>query len=313
MINLWKVIGITAVVGVFFTITGLFLGANTGGMQIGRDGIQVGSSELMHVHHTGLDAFDNISVNVSSMRVRIARADYFGFEAHYRNTSSFSYSIHGNTLTVHHNINQVTVMGGVNWNLESLTIFIPHNAVLNDVNLHSSSGRIIIEDLNCVTFTANSSSGRADINNLTATAASARSSSGRINVSSATVDEHFSLRSTSGRINVDNSSAEHFDIRTTSGRIIARRVLSGGFDAESSSGRIDLQGVFGGGVNARASSGRINVDIDGAESDFNVIAQTSSGSVRINSRQGVNIVNNNADNDIVARTSSGGIRIDFAR
>jgi len=315
MIKLWKIIGIIAAVGAILMSTGMLLGANTGGIQMGRGGMRVDSNELLHVHFTDLDAFENISINVSSMQVRIVQADYFGFEARYRDNSNFNYSIQNGTINISQGMfygSQISIMG-FGWEREYVTIFVPHDAVFNEVNIRSSSGRVIIESLDCVNLTLNVSSGRIEVDNLRAAAASIRSTSGSVTVSNAVVESGLEVRVSSGGITINNSSADYFELRTTSGRVTVSGIVSNGLSAESSSGRIYLQGILNGENNVRASSGRINIDVDGAESDFNINAHTSSGNVRINGQRGVGVVNNNAGNSISARTASGGVNINFSR
>ena len=87
--KIWIAIGITAAFGVLLSGFGFILGANTGGIHIGSGGLRFGTNALTQIQRTHLDAFDNISINVTAINVRIVTAEYFGFEARYREHEGF--------------------------------------------------------------------------------------------------------------------------------------------------------------------------------------------------------------------------------
>jgi len=317
MSKLWKIIGIVAAVGAIFVGAGLALGANTGGISWSRrGGFSVGSSELLHVHYNNLGTFENISVNVSSTNVRIVEADYFGFEARYRSGSNLRYSVENGTLTItqdRFSVSQITFFGFGDWESSHITIFIPRSAVLNDVNIQVTSGRITIDRLDCDNLTARSSSGSVTVNNLTSNTAHIRATSGRATISNATVHSSLGIRASSGSVSVTNAVTNFLELQTSSGRISASRIEANGLSAEASSGSINLSGVLNGTTNVRTSSGRVTLNVDGARDDFNINTSVSSGRVRIDGQRGVAIISNNADNTITARASSGNIDINFTR
>ncbi|MCL2592669.1 MAG: DUF4097 domain-containing protein [Defluviitaleaceae bacterium] len=316
MKQLWKIIGIAAVAGAVLLGAGWALGANTGGVSWSRNGgFSIASQNLSNVRYTNLEAFNNISINVSSINVRVVQANYFGFEANYRDNSNLRYSFENGNLTVTQdafNISQVNIMGFGSWQSEEIIVSLPRNATLEDVDIRVSSGRVIIDQLDCVNLTARLSSGNATINNITAQNANINTSSGRIRLETIVVADRLDLQASSGNIDITNATAEIFDIRTTSGRIEGTRIVSNGFSAVAASGNITVGGVFNGHTTVRATSGRIRLNVAGSESNFNVGTSVSSGNVRINGERGrSSVINSNATNHIDARTSSGNINIDF--
>jgi len=317
MKQLWKIIGLVAVVGVVFIGIGLALGANTGGLYWSRDGgLSVGSRNLSHVHYTNLQEFNNISINVSSTDVRVVHANYFGFEANYRDNSNFRYSFENGNLTITQdgfNSSQVNIMGFGNSEREEIIISLPRNALLDDVELQVTSGRITIDQLDCVNLTATLSFGNATVNNLTAQSAVIHTTSGRVRLENTTVAGQLEMRASSGNIHITNTIAEDFEIRTTSGRIDGTGIVANGLNAVVGSGNIALTGILNGNTTARTTSGSVRLNVAGSESNYNVSTSVTSGTVRINSeRDRSSIINNNAANHIDVHTHSGNIYIDFS-
>jgi len=316
MKQLWKIIGIVAAIGIVFTGAGLALGANTAGMSWGSGGFRIASRTMQYVHRTHMETFNNIYVNVSHQNVRVVQANYFGFEARYRDHTNFQYSFENGTLTITtggFNIGQVNFMGFGNWESERITIFLPANASLDDVNIELSSGRVNIDQLNASTLTTRVNSGNVTINNLTTESAYIRTTSGNVRLTDTAVEGSLDLRANSGNVTVTNVAANSFELRTTSGNIRASSIVANGLMADANSGNITIEGTLNGYTRANATSGRVRINATGSESDFIVSTSVGSGRVRINGRNQTSLINTNAPNRIDAQTRSGNININFTR
>jgi len=313
MNRIWKIVAVIAVVGAVFTGAGLLLGANTAGFSFGRGGLVMASNNLEQTRFS-TGAFSNISVNVTSMDVRIEIADDFGLEVRVRDNSNFTHSIVDGTLTISQgrftNIN-FGIFGG--WSREYVTIFIPRDAMFESVDLRVTSGRINVNDLDAVSFAASLMSGNASLNGVTAQTVYARTTSGRISITNVDAVNTLELRAMSGNINITNATAGYFELRTTSGRIRGTGITANGLDANVLSGNIRLSGTFNGRSNVNATSGSVRLDVRGSESDFLVSASVTSGRARINGNRVTHNINANADNTITARTTSGNVNINFTR
>ena len=158
--------------------------------------------------------------------------------------------------------NSTTVSGWFNFgtmttNLQ-LELHIPRKEY-NKINIHSSSGRIIVIDLQ-------------------ANKVELRASSGRIEISNVTAESEINLQTSSGRIEAINNTAKSLKARASSGRILINGQISEQISTSTSSGSIVLED-YEGDISAQASSGRITITNDLLVGDINV--STSSGRVEI--------------------------------
>ncbi|OIJ12917.1 hypothetical protein BKP35_10155 [Anaerobacillus arseniciselenatis] len=210
---------------------------------------------------------ETIDVNVSSPSVYLIPTDSNEItveligEISEKTDFEFDVTSRNNKLDVYVK-NSTTVSGWFNFstmttNLQ-LELHIPRKEY-NKLNVHSSSGRITLNDLHAKNVELRASSGRIEISNVTA-------------------ESEINLQTSSGRIEAVNNTAKSLQARASSGRILINGQISEQISPSTSSGSIVLEN-FEGDVSAAASSGRVSIINDQLVGDINV--STSSGRVEI--------------------------------
>ncbi|KUO52031.1 MAG: hypothetical protein APF76_02505 [Desulfitibacter sp. BRH_c19] len=178
-----------------------------------------------------------------------------------------------------------------------LTIYVPED-YYHALSVNSSSGSIIVRDLELNRITLSSSSGNINVDQTGASLSAISSSSGAITVSRLTSDET--------------------TVRSSSGKIIIKEFV-GNQNLHSSSGSSQIEFDMIGNFHARASSGNINVFLP-EDSEFKIHSRVSSGQysnefpVRIthssrNNKEIAGTVGKNPTELIDLRTSSGSISV----
>lgn len=196
-----------------------------------------------------------------------------------------------------------------------------------EININTSSGDILIDEINCQELKTETSSGEIKANNLTAKKeASFDTSSGDIDLSeilseSISIDTssgetHISDISNSSNINIESSSgdisiknsvlANQLAINTSSGETELSNISANNMNIESSSGDIEFSRADASDYKVDTSSGDVFGTIKGDNNTVSFITETSSGDVSIpNPSKG--------EKAFSASTLSGDIEIEFSK
>lgn len=186
---------------------------------------------------------------------------------------------------------------------DGLLVTVPEEDFEN-IKVHSSSGSIKLDGVNADSFDVKNSSGSIRIKDVTASDFNVENSSGSISVQDSTI-ENSSVKNTSGGITLENVSGEAVDVSTSSGSIHLDSVCATSVDANATSGGIIVDSLdCKKSITLKNSSGGIHGTIVGKESDFAILADTSSGSNNLNnSREG--------EKELTCETTSGSIHLQF--
>ncbi|MBO4678393.1 MAG: DUF4097 family beta strand repeat protein [Lachnospiraceae bacterium] len=174
-----------------------------------------------------------------------------------------------------------------------------------NITIESSSGSVRADGINCKDFSAKASSGSVHADNLECDNLTAHSNSGSVRVNNATVKSAIDTKTTSGSTHVEQASCSSLESKANSGSINLDDVKADTVKCENSSGGIHLDKLdVTKAATLKASSGSINGTMKGKETDFSIIASTTSGLCNLKgSREG--------EKTLDANTTSGSINIKF--
>lgn len=196
-----------------------------------------------------------------------------------------------------------------------------------EININTSSGDILIDEINCQELNTETSSGEIKANNLTAKkeasfdtssgdidlfeilseSISIDTSSGETNISDINNSANINIESSSGDISIKNSVlANQLTIDTSSGETEISNVSANNMNIESSSGDIEFSRADASDYKIDTSSGDVFGTIKGDNNTVSFITETSSGDVSVpNPSKG--------EKTFSASTLSGDIEIAFSK
>ena len=185
------------------------------------------------------------------------------------------------------------------------SVHVSSLASSGDITLESTSGSIRADGVKCKDFSGQATSGSVHIDNAECDNLKAQSNSGSVKVSDATVKEDITVKSASGSSRTENATCSSVNAESSSGSVTFKDVTADKVNGLSASGGIHLDNLA---INKsaafKANSGSINGTIKGKETDFSIIASTTSGSCNLKgSRDG--------EKTLDASTTSGSINIKF--
>ncbi|WP_161568380.1 DUF4097 family beta strand repeat-containing protein [Anaerobacillus alkaliphilus] len=214
------------------------------------------------------DNITSIEINSSSPSITVVSADRedidvkFTGEVSSHVKNSFMLDVETSKDTLKINIKRPNRTSWFNFGINimnaKLIVEVPEK-MFESISIHSSSGKVLIEDIQAE---------QMDIN----------ASSGSIVVSNVTAEKELRLVSSSGAIKASDSHARAIHARASSGAITLVNQHAEKTNVSTSSGSITMTNV-GGEISANASSGSIN--LDNVQLDGNIHASTSSGGVNI--------------------------------
>lgn len=275
------------------------------------------------------EELDKIKVDVSSSNVKVEKTNTEKVKviAYGDKDEKVVDSINEKELSITKERTKVYIFAMFYWCDEKIIIQVPNNCD-EEFDIHTTSGNIVVANLEDNIVNLESSSGKIECGNINT--GSFKSSSGDIIVGNG---NEITLQSSSGKIKVGNfnklsakassgnievGNIEDGTIKTSSGKILvgeAKRLR-----AEALSGNVDINKINGY-CNLTTSSGSINIEtLNIIENSF---ISAKSGNVHINNKNNIyietetgsgnaNIKNNNRMAEIVLKitTTSGNINID---
>jgi len=257
MKNFWKLVILLAAVGSCLCITGLAMGANTSGLYIDRNGIHIHSGDFQRTSATDIGLITDIKIDVRTLEVRIVRGDNFGYEIFGDDISNVSVSFEDGFLAIEQRMPlnfSISNPAGIRFRQrDHVTVYLPPRAVIDTVNIVSTSSNISIHDLHARNLTIRSTSGRVMANNIETHRLDAISTSGAITMQGKFHNET-TVRATSGdvKLTVDGalddynwrmaatSGATRLNGQRTTTRAMVTSSIINNINLTATSGRIDL-------------------------------------------------------------------------
>jgi hypothetical protein len=298
--KIWATIISALLIGVIFMGIGLTLGAKKhiyfdfNGLHI----IDTNSNNKEYVKETNLEKFSNVELDITSENVEFITADSYGIEIIKDNNIEFFWENKNDTLTVKQKNNRFFNIFNINidfWHFgkgDVIRIYLPKDAIMDNVNLTVSSGRTSTNDLNCKNLSIKTTSGSNELTN------------SRI--------ENLEFVATSGKIEINNCEILKSDIKLTTGKIDADNVKLTDTNIYATSGKIDISGELFKKTKIKIVSGNANFDINGRPDDYSVKSSVTSGYVQFDGEKLSNsFINRQAENEIDIVVTSGYAKLDF--
>lgn len=361
------------VFGSVLTIIGFFSGASLN-TYIDSTGLHItprnNKEEIQEDKITtdmNLESFNNIELSADYSDVEVKHGNSFGIEIKTNSTynkTDISYKIENGTLKIQGNTDGKISERWFNFDIRSLfsgeksiynsdnkvTVFIPNNTDMQNIDISSDMGTIVVDGISSQTMAVKASFGDVRANGITSSQTSFNLSSGKLtiensNINNCTIDnsygdiilndimsDGFTANCSAGRIKIEDGNIKNANIINSYGDIdldgkmesinaqcsMGRVKLSGEISGEnvlsSDYGNVDISGTLYGNYDLKAEMGEIEVSTSLKESEYNLDLSADLGDIKIDGKKdksGNQINNNSAQNNIKAHADMGEINISF--
>jgi len=262
---IWKIIIIVIIIGLILSIVGFATGASRT-LFFDRTGVHISGSGISHITEMNLSQIRNVSVDVGLSDVELVISGDFGIEL-YGSDIEWLWTLEEETLNISHSKNtrmQIINLDFITSERNYVKIFLPEDAVLDIVDIKTSSGDIKINNFRVDRLEVKSSFGDVDVNNITSNNLYVDLSSGRFTGASINTGR-FTFTSRFGDGRFQSVTADSLKADSSSGSMQFTDCAFGEFNATSRFGSITTNGFAASKTNILANSGnvRINGDLSG--------------------------------------------------
>ena len=282
--------GITAAVligvGLLLVVVGVLTGAQRG-VYFDKGGIKVlKSGDEFEYEKSDIENVKDIDIDINNARVefKASQNDKFGIKISLCDNSAEPYiNIDNGKISVEQKSRfYVFNISFDLWDLFSnktnvITVYIPKNAKLDSVCVDTSNGAIDIQqDFNTDTLEICTSNGKITVNGVTC--------------------------------------SKKTELKTSNGAIDCNGKFNTDTYFKTSNGRIDASGSYKGKTYIKTSNGAIEFSTSESEKSYNIDADTSNGSIRVN---GIKVdddyrqIQTDAANKLEVDTSNGSVTMNF--
>ncbi len=263
--------------GIVLIIIGIILGGRIRTLAIGpthtpKKGV---STELPNISLTDTTDIQKIDLNLSASRINIRCGDSFGVQGSYLSKNEVS----DGTWTVESSLNdhfyQVDIFGVLKIPVprryyknttDTITITIPKNVTLDDMEFELSGSDVTIEEINCIDVDLEVSAGQVTIDSINANYADMSVSAGDITIQQYNITESASVECNAGNINFG-------------ARKFSEENFCNNLEAECSMGNIDVFGKLTGNGELECNMGDITLNLVGSQANYDVLSDTSLGDI----------------------------------
>lgn len=279
--------GICVGLGLMFTVIGVLAGAKSG-VVFDSEGLHVLEDEPYSFESEKLKNIKNIKVSVydAALEVLPSEDDTFRVVVNmWRTQNEPELRIEGDTISLVQEIKGWSIFRFDFINLfrywsedNKVTVYVPEDASVEEVNFKTSNGKILVNGA------------------LTVDTLKLDTSNGTIEIS-------------------DIKTVERADIHTSNGRVACAGTFAGRTDIKTSNGKVVLSGVYRGTTRCKTSNGAIEAELNNPRKDYNISAETSNGSIRVDGNKISDDFSedNHAANDIDFDTSNGSVTLNFGK
>lgn len=266
---------------IFFTILGSFLGLGIVLIIIGtvlggrfkmwniqpEKSRKSVSTELPNVSLTDTTDIQKLDLELSASSIKICVGDTFRIQGNYLSTNE----VNDGTWTVESNLSDhfytVNIFGLAhlpipyfnhrNDDMDNITITIPDNITLEEVDLDLKAATVTIEELNCDTLDLELAAGDLTIDSINAKEADLDLSTGDITIKQYNITKSASLDCNLGNISLGS-------------RQYAKNNICNSLEADCSMGDIDIYGKLTGESYLDCSMGNITLNLVGSHANYDV-------------------------------------------
>ncbi|KOS69137.1 hypothetical protein AEA09_11665 [Lysinibacillus contaminans] len=246
MTSLKQIAGSMIVVGIVLAMIG-FASGGKWFILISDAGFHVPNDQSLGANSYELDAFTNINLSNKHADIEILPSDNYGLELNSFETSNVTYAVKDGTLTVDAKStkdNGITI-GFRSFKTPTITIYVPKDALLSNIELDSSFGDINLEQLNY---------------------------------------QQLNLFVSHGDISFENIVAGHTEITQSFGDMALQQFSGERFIVESEHGDIDIDGELNGESTITSSFGDVDLDLLNKESELGLDLNTNFGDITLNNK-----------------------------
>lgn len=269
--------------GILLIVVGVFTGAKRS-VSVVNGKIVINESHDFNYENYELTNINSINVDIDNAKILIneSRNDKFGVSINLRSKAGDP------TIQTDNNLLQIQENSKFSLNFFSWDLGSVFDENSNEVIIYVPKG-ISLKDV-----TLNTSNGRIEITNLKADNVKVDTSNGAIITNNVIVNENTSLKSSNGQVEIGGSFNNTTYVHTSNGKIIG-------------------DGIFKGKTTFKTSNGAISFNSNMSRSEYNIVAETSNGSIKVNDSKVDDDFSENkgAANTIDFDTSNGGITIEL--
>lgn len=195
-------------------------------------------------------------------------------------------------------------VNGLRTSRQEIIVSVP-NHFDGTINVESTSGRVIVEELTFNTLNINVRSGRVSLTGLAINNLEVVVRSGNISLDQIGSDK-IALQTNSGRVMINEVSSLNTVIEVSSGNIEIDQVNTNTLDVATRSGRINLNDITANVITLETRSGVVSGNINGSIHNFNIAVRIRSGRSNIS-----NQTPTWATNSLSVTVNSGNINLSF--
>jgi len=300
---LGSVIGVLLALGVLFMLVGVSLGAKTGiywdasgiHSESGKDTKQRNFSEL------NLEPFVDIDLKMINCDIEFVDSNRYGFELTNNSNTDITWSLQNGKLSITEKARSrwwsldLGFMRNALKNTSYAKIYLPANALLENVCIKNVNGKVTVSELSCALVDINIISGRTWINNVAAS--------------------KLVFDGVSGGVTMQNCRFDSARINTISGDNFISGYKTGNLSLSSISGRIDVGGELLGNCEINIVSGDVRLQIRGNSRDYGKQFNLISGNLRIDGKSYSKNYSDNIDgpNKLKVTSTSGNVAVYFVQ
>jgi len=298
--NIWKIAGAAILLGLVLIILGLIMGASRH-IYADNTGIHVvdtkGSAEIKDLN---LKKFTDIDIDVDIYSIEFIESDNYGIEIFYHEVKNKpDYSLVGEKLKISETFKNGWMFFNVDFNFIShndqfIKIYLPKNAILNDVVIKSDIGSV-------------------NIGKFTSKSVNIKNNIGNVSINDAKIDE-FEAALDTGILTLENCEILKGKIKSGIGSVKGTLIKSSNLKITCATGSIDLKGDFQGNTELSNNIGSIKLETSRNRDFYDYDISTDIGSITLDGEKQKRIVNNsnrNSDDKLTVTTDTGSIKINF--
>jgi len=295
------------------------------------------------VEKAAVDPITSIDIDTRNAAIELIEAEDYFVEINYLYWEDEpSYSIEDGKLSFDDS-DALPDNYSINFPLHNIIkIYMPKAALLNSLDIESSSGDVSLAGFTTEDMDVSLSYGDFTMEKASAKEADITLSSGRSTIadfqtddldftnsygnatfkhintsetkSTAPSTDKLSITLSSGDVKLDGLNTGSLDLRNSYGDITCEEVTSDDFDVELSSGDLDISDSTFEDIDINDSYGDVTLALLGAPEDYSLDLSTSYGNIRVagkNYDDSHVILNNDGSKDVHSNLSSGNIKVSF--
>lgn len=270
--------------GILLIVVGIFTGAKRS-VSIVNGKIIINEAHDYNYENYDLTDIKNINVDVNNAKITIneSKNDKFGVDINLKS------KVGNPTVKTDNNILQIEENSKFSLNFFSWDLGSVFDENSNEVNIYVPKGTSSLKDV-----TLNTSNGRIEITNLKAENVRADTSNGAITTNNVEITENTSLKTSNGQVQIGGTFYNTTYVHTSNGKIIG-------------------DGIYKGKTTFKTSNGAILFNSNISRSEYNIVAETSNGTIRVNDSKVDDDFKESkgAANTLDFDTSNGGITIEL--